>query len=1679
MSTHYQDNKRTQLAKRQAQGRRRIAFAPIACLVVLITALTLSSPAISMTRGTLECGLEEHEHASECYEQVLVCQADEAEGHAHENSCYEAKLACGKEAHEHTSACYSTSHAAVTTQAVEGKFNEDGSSASDEQSQEQGDGSGQDQDQAESGTSSSATDAEGSDEATEGSDEASDGLDDDSASEDETLDDDQDGTMEDASDEDADDDSDEQSTSGDPDASDEAASSKESASTIVTSDNSSSKVFKTKFKDANGTKVEVRVEAPEDAFPEGTTMQAALVDDDDVIDAAKEQAAAESDMDEDTLQALAVDISFQDADGEEVEPQREVKVAITSKAVSEQSELAVVHVDDDLNAEVVPEGDVTVDQAKDRVAFEASAFSVYAIVYTVDFAYNVDGQTYAFTLQGGGDSVSLRELAEELHVVKDDPATAENEIDSFVNGIESAEFSDPELLYVGKAKKDTTSGDIIWDNKLDVAYPLGLSQQEVLEINAKKYAKDEWVLIALQPFDTEETLTITMDDGEEFTIEVTDAQDAIMVGDQVQTIANPAGTTVDLFDYWVVSQELVGREGWDNLNQSWGSHPDTEGDDGYNLNGGGNNMGINASANDEAHGHALKFSPAWDGTVYNGTKVGTHRYYPNWDSGDHDAHNDVEEPWRSLNRQGEVGLNNYTGNGNPFQGIVQGALDGGYPVLTANNTIGSNGESLKYLFDPSVDHGGKASYPSVNQLLYVDIDGYYTYDSRDYAAALNNDGKTFTVTEQTSSNTEIRGFWPFGTQNFWTGLHINTQFSMPANGQVLNPKGELKDMQFEFSGDDDTWLYVDGVLVGDGGGIHNRTEIDVNFAAGTVTVTGKKDPAHTGDFEQTLWLDELFNAAGKGPQQNPDDWEPIPDSTHYRFKPGTYHSFDMFYLERGGGESNLYIHYNLVSTADFTAHKAYTGIDEDDRLQRNAFKFELIGLNGKYWSVYNEQTGSYELVQKDTTSKAIMPNNASISGEGTVESPYFNDDTSTKLSNGETVGSQTYITSATEDGNVNFGSAVISPDDMNEADQGKPPVYRYIVREIVPDDAVNSAGKTWASATDEEKAAGGFVKDNITYDGTVYYMAARVTSWTETNASGQQVVRHGLSKTYYTDDTYTTVKQGATFIDFRNVHSPDFGDVDFTKVDGSSSPLGGATFALYKDQACTVPAKWVDQPGSPEIVATSNAEGKVEFRDVRTGTYYMKETATPQGYALDGTVYKVVIEDRDDTSKHSKITILGDQTNSQVSQIVNTEPGKLTVQKKWLNSSSAEVSGGANSVTVWLKRKRQVQDETTGSHTVAVKMTCEDGGVHEGETKTFTVDGDTVVIEWDDEWQRNFNWWLTVGSNQYEGWIGDEHVVNENYEFHQVSNDGRSRQLIIKNAVGDISLTTKYWVTWLHSDSNHWNNLNSPVVTGSGAEYVFETDEAFNNEHHTQTLGNGKQWSHSWRIGGNESNHSGCDFPATDDGGRQYLYYVSELGADGNEIEIGADATGDYYLEGYSPNNNIGVSDQGVITVYNKEKQGPTVNLNIVKIAEHEAGTDRTYLDGAKFHLEKKNVVNNVYEVYGDQFTVSGQDGVTIQNLTDGSYKLVEDEAPEGYVIESEGYEFTVADGAVVEGSSEAMVEYTAAGNANPAQFAVVNKPGAPLPNTGGPGIAMLTALGCILAVGGAGIMIRNRRGSR
>ena len=102
----------------------------------------------------------------------------------------------------------------------------------------------------------------------------------------------------------------------------------------------------------------------------------------------------------------AVDITFRDSNGNEIEPLVPVKVTIAAEEKQTEEETLVVHVSDEGNVEQVEDAVVSErnGESSARLTMEAVAeeFSVYAIVYTVDFSCSVNGKMYDFSLPGPG-----------------------------------------------------------------------------------------------------------------------------------------------------------------------------------------------------------------------------------------------------------------------------------------------------------------------------------------------------------------------------------------------------------------------------------------------------------------------------------------------------------------------------------------------------------------------------------------------------------------------------------------------------------------------------------------------------------------------------------------------------------------------------------------------------------------------------------------------------------------------------------------------------------------------------------------------------------------------------------------------------------------------------------------------------------------------------------------------------------------------------------------------------------------------------------------------------------------------------------------------------------------------------------------------------------------------------
>lgn len=299
----------------------------------------------------------------------------------------------------------------------------------------------------------------------------------------------------------------------------------------------------------------------------------------------------------------------------------------------------------------------------------------------------------------------------------------------------------------------------------------------------------------------------------------------------------------------------------------------------------------------------------------------------------------------SNGRDGVWDYNKWTGSANPYPNIMKKTLGkDSYPAL--NNW---NEESSSYLFSTdSTDSGtGKTVYSDANHLFKKDADGYYEYDSAKNFAQFDEKTKNFTVYKVPGSSTNAIGlqkasgnnphgsFFPFNTlgESICEGIHEisgnspDFHFGMTMSAKFIQPKdGKINgnNMVFEFSGDDDVWVYIDGVLVLDIGGIHNAASGSINFANGNVTVGNNNN----------LNLRKLFADANE---------EGDFVSGENRFADYTMHTINFYYLERGEGDSNCKLKFNLptVPKKSVTVEKQLSNTDKE-KYANVEFKFQLL-----------------------------------------------------------------------------------------------------------------------------------------------------------------------------------------------------------------------------------------------------------------------------------------------------------------------------------------------------------------------------------------------------------------------------------------------------------------------------------------------------------------------------------------------------------------------------------------------------------------------------------------------------------------------------------------------------------------------------------------------------------------
>lgn len=750
------------------------------------------------------------------------------------------------------------------------------------------------------------------------------------------------------------------------------------------------------------------------------------------------------------------------------------------------------------------------------------------------------------------------------------------------------------------------------------------------------------------------------------------ADQAVPFSNHTVQTANPTGTTVNLFDYWVVDGDNDSSKNINNDNKN-------------------DNTGINKD-------HQLKFN--------GGAGSGINKW---------------------TGRSGTGGFGRLS--------FVKNTLVDGYPSINAG-TYTSYGlsdtyadESLAYLFNNDKQNG-KAVYNNVKGLFQLK-DGYYVYDSYGsdgnyavYSPATNS----FNVYDSagvykgsSNSETNLGQFFPFDSAykvfdeqgnklspkkivdgstslNHHFGMSMTTEFVQPNGGKTT----KNEDMIFEFSGDDDVWVYIDGVLVGDLGGIHEKATLEINFANGEVKV-GHVDGANgtKKEIEKTN-IKAKFEDAGA-------------DTTNFSgntFCNSTKHTLSFFYLERGAGASNMSLKFNLTtlpssevekvdqngkavqgatfalyrSDADWNEQgkaiaqgttddkgrlvllkpdRSVLSFDEEHADRHDYFVLKEVGLPAGYRSSLTSSTtatpGELHLQYKQAATSGsggvvVAPQTTVTTADGkswTGSRMWLNggylaaketisldkdtqDNKGNAISSGTTFAVVLKLTGASEDHTSEDAWTAVTGNPLNG--------YKLCSAHGIAG-AVEAAKSADTSVFDVD-TKGDYVVTVRSLPGDIEKYAAMMAD--KSKAEYTVAVYHTTASSLAgatIDNTsmvqYQTInRQFSTVIHLTNVQNRLF----VQKVDDLGKPVNGATFELYqaKDVAGDSPSTYAIKSGATpyDTVQANGMSYPYEIKGAACfpidsanhaplikGVYYLRESVGPDGYEINNTITKVIVDD--------------------------------------------------------------------------------------------------------------------------------------------------------------------------------------------------------------------------------------------------------------------------------------------------------------------------------------------------------------------------------------------------------------------------------------------------------------------
>ena len=310
--------------------------------------------------------------------------------------------------------------------------------------------------------------------------------------------------------------------------------------------------------------------------------------------------------------------------------------------------------------------------------------------------------------------------------------------------------------------------------------------------------------------------------------------------------------------------------------------------------------------------------------------------------------------YNKSNQSGFMSTNNSTLNANgnstyydaAAQGLVANALNG-------NNLMTSDNKALEPHFNEDFLTGDNSknaalakvyknvSFPFTKQKLNEkgekDNNGveYWYFDSEDTTLAMRTDTESGNYylqdvgkkdwaknVDSASADKQTYGFFPFNETstsckasryNYGFGTKLEFKFRLTDNGTVVGTDGKEHPIKFNFSGDDDVWVYVDGKLALDVGGAHGKVTGQLDFSGSDKkkAATVSRTKVSQGSSIEDTNTKSNFEIKGS----NSDE-----------------HTLTMFYMERGMWESNMKVSFNFPDENEFAVEKKVDTTDVNTEL---------------------------------------------------------------------------------------------------------------------------------------------------------------------------------------------------------------------------------------------------------------------------------------------------------------------------------------------------------------------------------------------------------------------------------------------------------------------------------------------------------------------------------------------------------------------------------------------------------------------------------------------------------------------------------------------------------------------------------------------------------------------------